>query len=302
MESKERPGAESNERGSAAGKHPFLVALGERARKLRARRGLTRKALAERADVSERHLANLEYGLGNVSILILLQVAAALGCSLAELLGDETTRTPEALLLRGLLIDRDESTLHRVRLAVADLLGEAGQGRHGRIALIGLRGAGKSTLGRRLAAARDLPFIELSAEIERLAGCSVSEIHALYGQAAYRRHERHALEEILARHDQVVIATPGGLVSEPATLHLLLSHCTTVWLQADPVDHMERVRRQGDTRPMADNEAAMRDLEAILADRSPFYAKADLRIDTSRQSLDATFERLDTALAALPTR
>lgn len=293
------PEAESIDRPVSTDKHPFLVALGERARALRARRGLTRKALSERAGVSERHLANLEYGVGNASILVLLQVAEALGCSLAELLGDELTLTPEALLLRGLLVDRDEATLHRVRLAVAELLGESGQGRQGRIALIGLRGAGKSTLGRRLAAARDLPFVELSSEIECLAGCGVSEIHALYGQESYRRHERRALEEVLARHAHVVIATPGGLVSDPGTLHLLLSHCTTVWLQADPADHMARVRAQGDMRPMADNTAAMQDLEAILADRSPFYAKADLRLDTSRQPLDLTFKRLDAALAAV---
>jgi XRE family aerobic/anaerobic benzoate catabolism transcriptional regulator len=182
---------------------------------------------------------------------------------------------------------------------VAGLLGESGCGRHGRIALIGLRGAGKSTLGRRLAAERGVPFVELSAEVERIAGCSVSEIHALYGQQSYRRHERRALEEAIERHRQVVIATPGGLVSDPATFHLLLVHCTTVWLQADPQDHMNRVRAQGDLRPMADSKEAMHDLEAILADRSPFYSKADVRIDTSRQPLDATLERLRQALSRL---
>lgn len=277
-------------------KHPFLVALGERARALRSRRGLTRRALSERAAVSERHLANLEYGVGNVSILVLLQIAEALNCSLAELLGDPTTRSPEALLLRDLLADRDEATLHRIRESVADLLGEAGSGGQGRVALVGLRGAGKSTLGRRLAETHGLPFIEITAEIERLAGCSVSEIHALYGQESYRRYERRALEDTIARHPRAVIATPGGLVSEPGTLHLLLSHCTTVWLQADPIDHMERVRAQGDMRPMADSKEAMRDLEAILADRSQFYAKADVHFDTSRQSLDDTYKRLDAAL------
>ncbi|MET0509950.1 MAG: helix-turn-helix transcriptional regulator [Burkholderiaceae bacterium] len=284
--------------GEPTDKHPFLVALGERARGLRARGGLTRRALAERAGVSERHLANLEYGVGNASILILLQVADALGCSLAELLGDETTRNPEWLLLRQLLGGRDEQTLRRVREAVAGLLGEGGTGRHGRIALIGLRGAGKSTLGRRLAAERGLPFVELSAEIERIAGCSVSEIHALYGQQSYRRYERRALEETIEHHRQAVIATPGGLVSDTATFHLLLVHCTTIWLQADPHDHMDRVRAQGDLRPMADSKEAMSDLEAILADRAAFYSKADLRIDTSRQPLEATFALLRNAVAS----
>ncbi len=283
--------------GAASEKHPFLLALGERARALRSRRGLTRRALSERAGVSERHLANLEYGVGNASILVLLQVAEALGCSLAELLGDPSTRSPEALLLRDLLANRDEETLHRVREAVADLLGEAGSGRQGRIALVGLRGAGKSTLGRRLAEAHKVPFVELTAEIERLAGCSVSEIHALYGQESYRRYERRALEDAIAHYPRAVIATPGGLVSEPGTLYLLLSHCTTVWLQADPIDHMERVRAQGDMRPMADSKEAMRDLEGILADRSQFYAKADLHFDTSRQSLDDSYLRLEQALA-----
>ena len=283
--------------GGTSDKHPFLAALGERARALRSRRGLTRRALSDRAGVSERHLANLEYGVGNVSILVLLQVAAALGCSLAELLGDPTTRSPEALLLRDLLANRDEATLHRVREAVTRLLGEADGGRRSRVALVGLRGAGKSTLGRRLAEARGVPFIEITAEIERLAGCPVAEIHALYGQESYRRYERRALEDVIGRHPRAVIATPGGLVSEPGTLQLLLSHCMTVWLQADPIDHMARVRAQGDMRPMAHSKEAMRDLEAILADRSQFYAKADLRLDTSRQTLNETFGRLDAILA-----
>ncbi len=283
---------------AADDKHPFLAALGERARGLRARRGLTRRALSDRAGVSERHLANLEYGVGNVSVLILLQVAEALGCSLAELLGDETTRNPEWLMLRQLLIGRDEPTLQQVRRQVADLLGETGTGRHGRIALVGLRGAGKSTLGQRLAAERGLPFIELSTEIEQLAGCSVTEIHSLYGQGAYRRHERRALERAIERHSHAVIATPGGLVSDPATYHLLLANCRTVWLQADPQDHMARVRAQGDLRPMADSLEAMKDLEAILAERSPFYAKADVRIDTSRQPLDDTLALLSGAIPA----
>lgn len=289
---------DGREVGATADKHPFLVALGERARSLRARRGLTRRALSERAGVSERHLANLEYGVGNASILILLQVSEALGCSLAELLGDETTRTPEALLLRGLLSGREESTLQRIRLAVADILGEAGNGKASRIALVGLRGAGKSTLGRLLAETRQSPFVELSAEIEQLAGCSISEIHALYGQESYRRHERRALEEAIARHPRAVIATPGGLVSDPTTFHLLLTHCLTVWLRADPVDHMERVRAQGDMRPMADSKEAMHDLEAILADRSQFYAKSDLQLDTSRQPLAETFRLLDQLVEA----
>lgn len=275
---------------------PFLVALGERVRLLRARRGMTRKAVALAADVSERHLANLEYGAGNASILVLLQVARALQCPLAELLGDISTSSPEWLLIRELLQGRDEAELRRVRHKLVELLGAHGGvdsvGRQGRIALIGLRGAGKSTLGRRLAEALGYPFIELSREIEQFAGCSISEIHNLYGAAAYRRYERRALEEAIQIYPEVVIATPGGLVSDPTNFNLLLQHCTTVWLKADPADHMRRVAEQGDLRPMAASPEAMEDLRRILAGRSAFYAKADLTIDTSAQPLEATFALL----------
>jgi XRE family aerobic/anaerobic benzoate catabolism transcriptional regulator len=197
---------------------------------------MTRKAVALAAEVSERHLANLEYGIGNASILVLLQVAGALQCSLAELLGDVTTSSPEWLLLRELLEHRDEATLRRVREAVGSLLGTGGgqapAARSTRVALVGLRGAGKSTLGQMLADDLDYPFVELSREIEKFAGCSISEIQGLYGQNAYRRYERRALEEAIQIYPEAVIATPGGIVSDPATFNLLLAHCTTVWLQA----------------------------------------------------------------------
>ena len=281
-----------------ATRHPFLVALGERARALRARRGMTRRELAQAADVSERHLANLEYGLGNASILVLLQVAQALQCSLAELLGDVTTSSPEWLLLRELLVGRDENTLRRARIAVGELLGTGGANtRDGRahsprIALIGLRGAGKSTLGALLAADLGFAFVELSREIEKFAGCSVGEIQALYGQNAYRRYERRALEEAVQIYPEAVIATPGGIVSDPATFNLLLQHCTTVWLEAAPADHMKRVVAQGDLRPMAASSEAMEDLKSILAGRQAFYSKADFRLDTSAQPQEATFAAL----------
>jgi XRE family transcriptional regulator, aerobic/anaerobic benzoate catabolism transcriptional regulator len=284
-----------------AGKHPALVVLGERVRSLRSRRGMTRRALATAAGVSERHLANLEYGVGNASFLILQQVAQALECSMAELVGDVTASSPEWLMLRELLQGRNDDTLRQVRLAVASLLGQGGHAdpaatsakRH-RIALVGLRGAGKSTLGKRLGDAMGWPFIELNGSIERLAGCSVAEIQALYGQNAYRRYERRALEDALREHVQCVIASPGGIVSDPATFNLLLDQCTTVWLEATPEDHMRRVVAQGDMRPMgatskrAMNEA-MDDMRSILAGRRPFYSKADYALNTSAQDLDATF-------------
>ena len=275
-------------------KNPALVALGERVRSLRARRGLTRKAVALAADVSERHLANLEYGIGNASFLVLLQVAAALQCSLAEITGDVTTSSPEWLLIRELLEQCDEATLRRARIAIGELLGTGGANaaRNPRIALIGLRGAGKSTLGKRLADDLDVPFVELSREIEKFAGCSIAEIQALYGMNAYRRYERRALEEAIQIYPEAVLATPGGVVSDAATFNQLLAHCTTVWLFADPEDHMKRVTAQGDLRPMAASAEAMNDLRQILAGRAAFYSKADLKLDTSAQPMEETFQEL----------
>ena len=279
-------------------KEPFLAALGERVRALRARRGLTRKALARATGVSERHLANLEYGVGNASILILLNVTRALQCSLAEVLGDVTTRSPEWLMLREMLSDRDEATLRRVRVAASELLGAAplrsdeAPARSRRIALIGLRGAGKSTLGRMLAEDLEFPFVELSREIEKLAGCSISEILGLYGQNAYRRYERRALEEAIEAYPEAVIATAGGLVSDLGSFNLLLRRCMSIWLKADPEDHMGRVAAQGDLRPMAASPEAMEDLKSILAGRAAFYSKADMHIDTSAQPLAETFQVL----------
>ncbi len=299
----ESPGAEAQ----APERHPFLSQLGERVRALRSRRGVTRKALAALADVSERHLANLEYGTGNASVLILLQLTQALQCSMAELIGDVTTSNPEWLLIRELLERRDEATLRKVRIAIGDVLGTGGaQGRENgprslRIALVGLRGAGKSTLGAMLAESLDFPFVELSREIEKFAGCSVGEIQGLYGQAAYRRYERRALEEAIQIYPEAVIATPGGLVSDPATFNQLLGHCTTVWLQAAPEDHMQRVAAQGDMRPMAASKEAMDDLRAILAGRMAFYAKAELHVDTSAQPLTETFQLLHARVKELIT-
>jgi XRE family aerobic/anaerobic benzoate catabolism transcriptional regulator len=259
---------------------------------------MTRRALAAASSVSERHLANLELGVGNASVLVLRQIASALGCPLAEILGDETTASPEWLLIRDLLRGRDDDELRRGRLALAELYGQAGKpaARARRIALVGLRGAGKSTLGRMLADALDVPFVELSREIERVAGYTIAEIHNLYGPTAYRRYERRALKETIQLYPDAVIATPGGIVSDAATFNLLLSHCLTVWLRATPEDHMQRVEAQGDLRPMAGNREAMEDLRRILAAREAFYGKADLSFETSGRTLPAAFAELRAAV------
>ena len=276
-------------------KNPFLVALGQRVRALRSRSGVTRKTLSTMTGVSERHLANLETGEGNASILVLLQVATALNSSLAEVTGDLTASSPEWLLIRSLLKNQDEASLKHIRVKMSEMLGADGTHKqlNPRIALIGLRGAGKTSLGQMLADDLQVPFIDLGREIETIAGCSVAEIQDLYGANAYRRYERKALEAVVETHSETVIGTPGGLVSDPDTFNFLLTNCTTVWLQADPEDHMQRVLDQGDMRPMAGNqEQAMEDLKHILASRSDFYSKANLVINTSAQPLAETFALL----------
>ncbi|MDP3669945.1 MAG: helix-turn-helix transcriptional regulator [Telluria sp.] len=278
-------------------KDPFLIALGERTRALRARRGLTRKGLAKAAEVSERHLANVEMGVGNASVQFLRQLAQALNCSLAELVGDETASSPEWLMIREILRGRSDAELVQARSALASMFGEPASqaARRQRIALIGLRGAGKSTLGRALAEGWKVPFVELNRGVEALAGCTLSEIHSLYGPAAYRRYEKRALEDAIRRYPRAVIATPGGIVSDPATFNLLLAHCYTVWVRATPEEHMGRVLAQGDTRPMAGhagNAEAMNDLRRILESRAAFYSKADAVFDTSEMSSEAALEAL----------
>jgi XRE family aerobic/anaerobic benzoate catabolism transcriptional regulator len=272
-------------------KDPFLSLLGERVKALRARRGMTRKALARLADVSERHLANVESGVGNASIQFLRQLAQVLNCSLAEMIGDETASSPEWLMIREILRGRPEAELAKARGALSELFETptSETARRQRVALIGLRGAGKSSIGRMLADSWMVPFVELNREIETLAGCSISEIHSLYGANAYRRYEFRALEDVIRRLPTAVIATPGGIVSDPATFNLLLSHCYTVWLKASPEEHMARVLAQGDKRPMLGNREAMEDLKNILASREEFYSKADLCFDTSDMAQEAAF-------------
>ena len=289
---------------SADTRDAFLAVLGERVRMMRSRRAVTRKVLAQEAGISERHLANLETGTGNASVLLLRQLAQALNCSMAELVGQDGVASPELIRIRQLLRGKDEATLQRARLALAELLdaSRADPSRSGRIALIGLRGAGKSSLGQMLAETLGIPFVELNRIVERIAGCQVHEIHSLYGSQAYRRYEQRALEEAVATYPKAVIATAGGLVSEIPTYELLLSACFTVWLRATPEEHMQRVVAQGDTRPMAGNAEAMDDLRRILASREALYSRADLIVDTGGKSVvDAFAELRASVLQRLPS-
>ncbi|MDE0941831.1 MAG: helix-turn-helix transcriptional regulator [Alphaproteobacteria bacterium] len=269
----------------------YLAMLGDRVRGERSRRGMTRKILSNNSKVSERYLAQLESGQGNVSIILLRQIAAAMHVPLTELVQDGPDRPVEmALILEQLaeLSAGDLADLHRhLRQRYTP---DAAQ--NGRIALIGLRGAGKSTLGRAMAKRLELPFVQLNKEIETAAGMGLDEIFDLLGQAAFRRLERQCLEQSIEAHPRAVIETGGGLVTEAGTYERLLSSCYTIWLQASPDEHMSRVAAQGDQRPMAGNRQAMDDLHRILEGRENLYRKADAILDTTGRTIGACLDDL----------
>jgi XRE family aerobic/anaerobic benzoate catabolism transcriptional regulator len=295
------PTAERETR-NGSGEAEYLRLLGERIRAARARRGMTRKILARDSGVSERYLAQLETGHGNISIILLRQVAQAMGLPLADLVREGPDHPVEFSLLVQSLARLEPKQLAQARKLMADSFGASMEReRRQRIALIGLRGAGKSTLGARLAAKLAIPFIELDREVERLAGMSLASLFDLYGQSAFRRYERRALESVIETHDRAVIATGGSLVSEPATFDLLLAACFTVWLTARPEEHMSRVMAQGDLRPMADNTEAMEDLRRILDGRAALYSKADVMVETAGKSVDQSLAMLKSVVAATPT-
>ena len=274
-----------------------LRKLGERVREARAHRGMTRKILARDSGVSERYLAQLEAGRGNVSVLLLRQIGAALGIALSDLLRDGDNQPVELTLIQQFLQRLPKQRLARIRAQLLRDFGSPPADRGKRIALIGLRGAGKSTLGPALARKLDVPFVELDQEIERDAGISLSEIFLLYGQQGYRRYERRCLDRVIESHERCVIATGGSIVSEPATYDLLLSTCFTVWLKADPEEHMSRVVAQGDTRPMAGNAQAMEDLRRILDGRGMLYGQADATVDTAGQTVEQSLRALKKAVS-----
>lgn len=280
-----------------------LRLLAERVRQARARRGMTRKMLARDSGVSERYLAEIETGKGNISVLVLRRLAKALNVSIDVLLSEgpeppvELVHTVE--FLRRLSLD----DLKLARQLLVHQFGDLDPAaRHRRIALIGLRGAGKSTLGTALAERLEMPFLELDRLIEQQSGFNLSLIFDLHGQSGFRQFERQALEDVIHRYPCFVLATGGSLVSEPGTFERLLATCFTIWVKASPEEHMQRVAAQGDMRPMSNNRDAMSDLQRILAERDGLYSKADTQIDTAGRTVEESLKTLIQALRETPVR
>jgi XRE family aerobic/anaerobic benzoate catabolism transcriptional regulator len=243
---------------------------------------MTRKALAQHAEVSERYLAQLESGEGNCSIVLLRRIAHAMGVQLPQLVSEAADPPLDAVLVAQLVERLPAPALKEARdMVMRHFADMSASSRRSRVALLGLRGSGKSTLGALLAKERGVPFIELDREIERTRGTSLTEIFQLFGQETFRRAEREALERVLSEHKEFVMATSGSIVTEPATLELLLSSCFTIWVRAEPDTHMSRVVAQGDLRPMSANPRAMDDLVSILNSREPLYAKAAAQLVTT---------------------
>jgi XRE family aerobic/anaerobic benzoate catabolism transcriptional regulator len=274
----------------------FLAILGRRVRSLRNRLAMTRRTVAQDANVSERHLAQLESGEGNVSIVLLRRIATALNVSLTEMFAPDSANPAEQRLVQSFLerlpADRRQEVICRLMREYSD----DEKARHSRIALIGLRGAGKSTLGEMLGRELGAPFVELDREIEKDMGIPLAEIFSLYGQSGFRTIEKRTLERVLREHDRGVFSIGGGVVSEKHTYDFLLSHCYTIWIKAQPEEHMSRVIAQGDFRAMAGSDRAMEDLRRILEAREPLYRKADKVLDTSGTSVGESFSGLKAVL------
>jgi XRE family aerobic/anaerobic benzoate catabolism transcriptional regulator len=241
----------------------YLSRLGDRVRAWRSEHGMTRKSLSRASGVSERYLAQLEAGEGNISVLLLRKVAKAMGVPVESLVREDP---------------KDEKRSSKP------------------IALLGLRGAGKSTLGEKLSQSLKLPFVELDREVEKEAGAELGEVFAMYGQDGYRRFERRALERVLAQGERAVIATGGSVVNDPGTYRLLLERCTCIWLKTSPEEHMARVIAQGDMRPFKGRSAALDEIKRLLEDRNRLYSRADATIDTSGKTLKQSLTELRNAL------
>lgn len=277
----------------------FLAGMATSLRAARARAGMTRKQLSHDSDVSERLLAQLEMGEGNITIVLLRRITDALNISLADLFMDAREPHPEKKFIQNLLERLPVQRLQEVAQKLSREFGEDVKLRWSRLALIGLRGAGKSTLGAKIAKELKAPFVELDAEIEKDAGIPLAEIFSLYGQSGYRRIEMRTLERVLQSNDRVVISVGGGVVSEKENYDYLLRNCFTIWIKAQPDEHMARVIAQGDFRAMADNNEAMEDLRRILEAREPFYEKADGVVDTSRETVEKSFAKLKAVIQSV---
>jgi len=275
----------------AASDPAFLASLGRRVREAREQRGLSRRSLSEAASVSERYLAALEAGEGNASVILLRRVAGALGVDLTELVDSDESVAEHRLIWR-FLESLPPKRLAEVLKRLTQEFGQDEAVRLKRIALIGLRGAGKTTLGGLLAKSLRRPFVELDREIERTAGMPASEVFLLYGPAGFRRIERQCLERIIGNQEDLVLTVGGGIVSDAETYDVLLKNCFTVWIKATPEEHMGRVMAQGDMRPMAGHAEAMEDLKRILSSREELYSKADARVDTAGRSVEQSLKDL----------
>jgi XRE family aerobic/anaerobic benzoate catabolism transcriptional regulator len=294
------PEAEGVSPGQAPQIAAFLAAVGREVRKNRAKRGMTRRQLAAASETSERYLAQIESGAGNPSVSVLRAIAQALDLPTAALLPEHGARTVELGAVLDLLAQVPEKELPALTKEIETRVAlRSGADRARRIALIGLRGAGKSTLGRMLAQHLGWSFIELDRRVEEDYGASIPDLIEMAGTATFRRQERNTLERVLAEHEAAVITTAGGIVANPETYALLLRHSHTIWIKARPQEHMSRVMAQGDFRPMAQNRQAMADLVAILEARRADYARAEAEIDTSGDAVEQSFAKLLRIVARL---
>jgi XRE family transcriptional regulator, aerobic/anaerobic benzoate catabolism transcriptional regulator len=289
-------GEVQNEPGSDADRDvdALIARVGERVRHARDRKGIPRRVLSEKSGVSPRYLAQLEAGSGNISIGLLQRVAHALDHKIEWLVGEDDPWSSDALRVADLYRSATADVQAKVRAALSPEPVETARAH--RICLIGLRGAGKSTLGRQAGARRGIPFMELNREIEEQSGMPVAELMALYGQEGYRRLEAQAIDRVIATHDTMILAVAGGIVAEPETYANLLGHFHTIWVKATPAEHMARVREQGDTRPMAGNPEAMDQLKSILTARETLYERALARLDTSGKTVEESLDDLMTLI------
>ncbi|HMG78863.1 MAG TPA: helix-turn-helix transcriptional regulator [Xanthobacteraceae bacterium] len=284
----------------AASEAAFLAAIGSAVRRNRAKRGMTRRQLAQASQTSERYLAQIESGVGNPSVSVLRAIAQALDLPCAALLPEAGARTAALGAILDLLAQVPEGELPALANDIETRLARPSSAdRARRIALVGLRGAGKSTLGRMLAQHLGWPFIELDRLVEEDYGASIPDLIEMAGTATFRRHERSALDRIITAQDAAIITTAGGIVANPENYALLLRRTHTIWIKARPEDHMSRVMAQGDFRPMAQNRAAMADLVAILEARHADYSRAEAEIDTSGDAIEQSFAKLLRTVTAL---